>query len=76
MKKPSSKIRDEIAKLQERLKVAETKEAERLGEAGLRFEKRALLPGAMIELARRLRGTTALRLAAGSSPKDETRQGW
>jgi hypothetical protein len=44
--------------------------------AGLRFEKRALLLGAMIELARRLWGTTALLLAAGSSPKDETRQVW
>jgi hypothetical protein len=36
MKKPSSKIRDEIAKLQERLKVAETKEAERLGRLALK----------------------------------------
>ncbi|WP_236727974.1 MULTISPECIES: TraC family protein [Rhizobium] len=31
MKKPSSKIRDEIAKLQEQLKLAETREAERIG---------------------------------------------
>ncbi len=31
MKKPSSKIRDEIARLQEQLKAAETREAERIG---------------------------------------------
>ncbi len=31
MKKPSSKIREEIAKLQEQLKQAETREAERIG---------------------------------------------
>ncbi len=31
MKKPSSKIRDEIARLQEQLRAAETREAERIG---------------------------------------------
>ena len=36
MKKPSAKIRDEIAKLQEQLKLAETREAERIGRLGLR----------------------------------------
>jgi hypothetical protein len=36
MKKPSSKIRDEIAKLQEQLKAAETREAERIGRVALR----------------------------------------
>jgi len=36
MKKPSSKIREEIAKLQERLKHAETREAERIGRIALR----------------------------------------
>jgi hypothetical protein len=36
MKKPSSKIRDEIAKLQEQLKVAETREAERIGRIALK----------------------------------------
>jgi len=36
MKKPSSKIRDEIAKLQEQLKVAETREAERIGRVALK----------------------------------------
>jgi hypothetical protein len=36
MKKPASKIRKEIAKLQEQLKQAETREAERIGRVALR----------------------------------------
>ena len=36
MKKPSSKIRDEIARLQEQLKAAETREAERIGRLALK----------------------------------------
>ncbi len=36
MKKPSSKIREEIARLQEQLKQAETREAERIGRIALR----------------------------------------
>ncbi|WP_312948249.1 conjugal transfer protein TraC [Agrobacterium sp.] len=36
MKKPSSKIRQEIAKLQDQLKVAETREAERIGRIALK----------------------------------------
>lgn len=36
MKKPSSKIRDEIAKLQDQLKAAETREAERIGRIALK----------------------------------------
>lgn len=36
MKKPSSRIRDEIAKLQEQLKQAETREAERIGRIALK----------------------------------------
>lgn len=36
MKKPSSKIREEIAKLQEQLRSAETREAERIGRLALR----------------------------------------
>ncbi|WP_026622204.1 hypothetical protein M728_006045 (plasmid) [Ensifer sp. WSM1721] len=36
MKRPSSKIRDEIAKLQEQLKLAETREAERIGRIALK----------------------------------------
>ena len=36
MKKPSSKIREEIGRLQEQLKHAETREAERIGRLALR----------------------------------------
>lgn len=36
MKKPSSRIREEIARLQEQLKAAETREAERIGRIALR----------------------------------------
>lgn len=36
MKKPSSKIREEILKLQEQLKAAETREAERIGRIALK----------------------------------------
>lgn len=36
MKKPSSKIREEIAKLQDALKAAETREAERIGRIALK----------------------------------------
>jgi hypothetical protein len=36
MKKPSSKIREEIARLQEQLRTAETREAERIGRIALR----------------------------------------
>lgn len=36
MKKPSSKIREEIARLQDQLKQAETREAERIGRLALK----------------------------------------
>ncbi|MDM9621927.1 conjugal transfer protein TraC [Rhizobium sp. AC44/96] len=36
MKKPSSKIREEIAKLQDALKAAETRDAERIGRIALK----------------------------------------
>jgi len=36
MKKPSSKIREEIVRLQEQLRQAETREAERIGRIALR----------------------------------------
>ncbi len=62
MKKPSSKIREEIARLQEQLKAAETREAERIGRIALRaglgeFEiEEADLQAAFEELAERFRG--------------------
>ncbi len=36
MKKPSSKIREEIGRLQEQLRQAETREAERIGRLALK----------------------------------------
>lgn len=62
MKKPSSKIRDEIAKLQEQLKHAETREAERIGRIALKAGlgeieiDEAELQAALEDLAKRFRG--------------------
>ena len=62
MKRPSSKIRDEIAKLQEQLKVAETREAERIGRIALKAGlgeieiDEAQLQAAFEDLAKRFRG--------------------
>lgn len=66
MKKPSSKIRDEIAKLQEQLKVAETREAERIGRIALKAGlgeieiEEAELQAAFESLAKRFRGGQGL----------------
>ncbi|RUV43481.1 TraC family protein [Mesorhizobium sp. M5C.F.Ca.IN.020.29.1.1] len=76
MKKPSSKIREEIARLQEQLKAAETREAERIGRVALKaglgeieIEEAALL-SAFEDLAGRFRRgsgkSTGKRNAAGS----------
>ncbi|MBY3179697.1 TraC family protein [Rhizobium leguminosarum] len=62
MKKPSAKIRDEIAKLQEQLKIAETREAERIGRIALKAGlgdieiDEAELQAAFQQLAKRFRG--------------------
>ncbi|KQW26346.1 conjugal transfer protein TraC [Rhizobium sp. Root274] len=62
MKKPSSKIRDEIAKLQEQLKAAETREAERVGRIALKAGlgeievDEAELQAAFEDLMKRFRG--------------------
>ena len=62
MKKPSSKIREEIAKLQEQLKAAETREAERIGRVALRAGLGEIeideneLQAAFEEVAKRFRG--------------------
>lgn len=66
MKKPSSKIRDEIAKLQEQLKVAETREAERIGRIALKAGlgeieiEEAELQATFESLAKRFRGGQGL----------------
>ena len=65
MKKPSSKIRDEIAKLQEQLKAAETREAERIGRIALKAGlgeieiEEAELQAVFEDLAKRFRGGKA-----------------
>ncbi|WP_064710656.1 conjugal transfer protein TraC [Rhizobium bangladeshense] len=62
MKKPSSKIRDEIARLQEQLKAAETREAERIGRIALKAGlgeieiEEAVLQAAFEDVAKRFRG--------------------
>lgn len=62
MKKPSSKIREEIARLQEQLKQAETREAERIGRIALRAGlgeidiDEAALQAAFEEVGGRFRG--------------------
>lgn len=76
MKKPSSKIREEIAKLQEQLKHAETREAERIGRVALRAGlgeidiEETELQAAFEDLAKRFRGGkagTSGRKGAGES---------
>ena len=64
MKKPTAKIREEIARLQEQLKQAETRDAERIGRIALRaglgdieLEEAELLT-AFEEVAARFRGET------------------
>lgn len=64
MKKPTAKIREEIARLQEQLKQAETRDAERIGRIALRagigeieIEEADLL-SAFEEVTSRFRGET------------------
>ncbi|KQV17076.1 conjugal transfer protein TraC [Rhizobium sp. Root1203] len=64
MKKPTAKIREEIARLQEQLKQAETRDAERIGRIAIRaglgeieIEEAELL-SAFEEVANRFRGET------------------
>ncbi|NSY46819.1 conjugal transfer protein TraC [Agrobacterium tumefaciens] len=62
MKKPSSKIREEIARLQDQLKQAETREAERIGRIALKAGlgeieiEEAGLQAAFEDVAKRFRG--------------------
>ena len=82
MKKASSKIRDEIARLQEQLKIAETREAERIGRIALKAGlgeievDEAELQAAFEDLAKRFRGgkgaTTGGKKGAGSSSSEPT----
>ncbi|MBB4293780.1 hypothetical protein GGE16_005874 [Rhizobium leguminosarum] len=86
MKKPSSKIREEIARLQDQLRVAETREAERIGRIALRAGigeidiEEAELQAAFEEIAGRFRegkgGTTgratARKNASGGTGSETT----
>jgi hypothetical protein len=77
MKKPSSKIREEIARLQEQLRQAETREAERIGRIALKAGlgeieiEEADLQTAFEEIAGRFRGgkgqSTGKKNAGGGS---------
>lgn len=76
MKKPSSKLRAEIARLQEQLRQAETREAERIGRIALKAGlgeievDEAELQAAFEEVAKRLRGGKG-----GSNGKDKAGEG-
>jgi TraC-like protein len=62
MKKPSSRIREEIARLQDQLRQAETREAERIGRIALKAGlgeieiEETELQAAFEEITRRFRG--------------------
>lgn len=82
MKKPSSKIREEIARLQEQLRQAETREAERIGRVALKAGLREIeideaeLQAAFEDVAKRFRGgkggsTGKERAGAGGSTATE-----
>lgn len=82
MKRPSSKIRDEIARLQEQLKIAETREAERIGRIALKAGlgeievDEAELQAAFEDLANRFRGgkgaTTGGKKGSGAGEPTST----
>ena len=87
MKKPSSKIREEIARLQDQLKHAETREAERIGRIALKaglgdFEiDETELQAAFENVAKRFQGSQGSgksistgkgRDGASSTPASET----
>lgn len=79
MKKPVIKLRDEIARLQEQLKQAETKEAGRIGRLALRaglgdveVEDSDLIK-AFEELSARFRKATGAKEAAPGAPQGNTR---
>ncbi|UWU19567.1 TraC family protein (plasmid) [Rhizobium sullae] len=78
MKKPSSKIREEIARLQDQLKAAETREAERIGRVALRAGlgeievEEAALQAAFEDIARRFRGGKGATTGKGNADGDNS----
>ncbi|SSC64686.1 conjugal transfer protein TraC [Ciceribacter selenitireducens] len=83
MKKPSSKIREEIARLQDQLKAAETREAERIGRIALKAGlgeieiEEAALQAAFEDIAGRFRGGqgATTRAATGRRNAGDDRTG-
>jgi len=79
MKKPSSKIREEIARLQDQLRAAETREAERIGRIALKAGlgeieiEEAELQAAFEEVAGRFRGRKGF--STGKKNAGENRTG-
>ncbi|MCM2435787.1 conjugal transfer protein TraC [Agrobacterium rosae] len=79
MKKPSSKIREEIARLQDQLRQAETREAERIGRIALKAGVGDIeidepeLQAAFEEIAETFRA--AKKRAAGKKNAGDTRTG-
>ena len=79
MKKPSSKIREEIARLQDQLRAAETREAERIGRIALKAGigeieiDEAELQTAFEEIAGRFRGGKTV--STGKTNRGDVRTG-
>lgn len=79
MKKPSSRIREEIARLQDQLKQAETREAERIGRIALKAGLGDIeideteLQAAFEEITKRFRGGKGA--AAGRKNAGESKGG-
>ena len=76
MKKPSSKIREEIAKLQDQLRHAETRESERIGRIALKVGlgeieiDEAELQAAFEEVAKRFRGGKGVSSGGKKTARD------
>ena len=81
MKKPAARIRDEIARLQEQLKAAETREAERIGRLALKAglgelgTEDAELQTALEELARSFRRSGKQKAADAKGPHEADASG-
>ncbi len=78
MKRPSSRIREEIAKLQDQLKQAETREAERIGRIALKAGLGEIeidegeLQAAFEQIAKRFRAGKGQATGKGQAGDDRT----
>ena len=77
MKKPSSKIREEILKLQEQLKAAETREAERIGRIALKagLGDIEIDEGALLEALEQIAGKFRRKTKEATGRMDEKATG-